>query len=196
VGALENAKSIPLVSGMAVGNTRILSPGVPRRNAGKPISQVPDLSGIWLGKPIQSLSPSDPTAQKPGAEGDIPYTPWAIARMKAERPATGRNQTFANTTDPALKYADPDGYPRASIHPMRFKIVPNSRLHLSTLGIQQILAANCAQPATFGGSGHLVVWGIRWQVGGGHTGGGIRWVSKIPRGSIPSATCIPKISTS
>jgi len=25
---------------------------------------------------------------------------------------------------------------------------------------------------TFGGSGHLVVWGIRWQVGGGHTGGG------------------------
>ena len=97
--------------------------GCSAKNAGKPISQVPDLSGIWLGKPIQSLSPSDPTAQKPGAEGDIPYTPWAIARMKAERPATGRNQTFANTTDPALKYADPDGYPRASIHPMRFKIV-------------------------------------------------------------------------
>src|SRR5467141_2970693 len=97
--------------------------GCSAKNAGKQISQVPDLSGIWLGKAIQSLSPSDPTAQKPGAEGDIPYTPWAIARMKAERPATGRNQTFANTTDPALKYADPDGYPRASIHPMRFKIV-------------------------------------------------------------------------
>ena len=46
-----------------------------------------------------------------------------MARMKTERPATGPNQTFANTTDPALKYADPDGYPRASIHPMRFKIV-------------------------------------------------------------------------
>jgi len=89
----------------------------------KPASQAPDLSGIWLGKAVQSLSMSDPMAQKPGAEGDIPYTPWAIARMKAERPATGPNQTFANTTDPALRYADPDGYPRASIHPMKFKIV-------------------------------------------------------------------------
>lgn len=93
-------------------------------NAGKPTSQVPDLSGIWLGKGIQSLSPSDPTGKKkPGTEGDIPYTPWAIARMKSERPATGPDQDFAKTTDPALRYADPDGYPRASIHPMRFKIV-------------------------------------------------------------------------
>src|SRR5260370_21222272 len=62
-------------------------------------------------------------AKKLGTEGDIPYTPWALARMKAERRAFGRDQNFANTTDPALKYADPDGYPRASIHPMRFKIV-------------------------------------------------------------------------
>ena len=89
----------------------------------KPTSQVPDLSGIWLAKPIQSLSPSDPTAQKPGTEGDIPYTLWALTRMKAERPAFGVDQTFENTNDPALKYADPDGYPRASIHPMKFKIV-------------------------------------------------------------------------
>jgi hypothetical protein len=43
--------------------------------------------------------------------------------MKAERPATGPHATLEKTTDPALKYADPDGYPRASIHPMRFKIV-------------------------------------------------------------------------
>ena len=93
-------------------------------NAGKPTSQVPDLSGIWLGKGIQSLSPSDPMGKKkPGTEGDIPYTPWAITRMKSERPATGPDQDFAKTTDPALRYADPDGYPRASIHPMRFKIV-------------------------------------------------------------------------
>lgn len=90
----------------------------------KPASQAPDLSGIWLGKGVQSLSPSDPTGKKaPGTEGDIPYTPWALARMKAERPATGPDQDFAKTTDPALRYADPDGYPRASIHPMRFKIV-------------------------------------------------------------------------
>ena len=95
-------------------------------SGGKPAnaaSQVPDLSGVWLGKAVQSLSMSDPMAQKPGEEDDIPYTPWGLAKMKAERPATGPHQTFENTSDPALRYADPDGYPRASIHPMRFKIV-------------------------------------------------------------------------
>jgi hypothetical protein len=97
--------------------------GCSGNKSAKPTSRAPDLSGIWLGKPLQSLSLSDPMAQKPGAEGDIPYTPWAIARMKTQRPAFGINQTFENTTDPALKFADPDGYPRASIHPMKFKIV-------------------------------------------------------------------------
>ena len=98
--------------------------GCSGNNAGKPQAQVPDLSGLWLGKGIQSLSPSDPTGKKkPGTEGDIPYTPWALAKIKTERPATGPDQDFAKTTDPALRYADPDGYPRASIHPMRFKIV-------------------------------------------------------------------------
>jgi hypothetical protein len=92
-------------------------------SAQKPVSKAPDLSGIWQGKAIQSLSASDPTAHKPGAEGDIPYTPWALAKMKAEVPATGPNAVFENTTDPAIRFADPDGYPRASIHPMRFKIV-------------------------------------------------------------------------
>src|SRR5260370_11485507 len=99
--------------------------GCSGNNAGKPpAAQAPDLSGLWLGKGIQSLSPSDPTGKKkPGTEGDIPYTPWALARMKTERPATGPDKDFAKPTDPALRYADPDGYPRASIHPMRFKIV-------------------------------------------------------------------------
>jgi hypothetical protein len=97
--------------------------GCSAASAGKPIPQPPDLSGIWQGKAIQSLSPSDPSAHKPGAEGDIPYTPWALAKMKAQVPATGPNANFDTTTDPAIRYADPDGYPRASIHPMRFKIV-------------------------------------------------------------------------
>jgi hypothetical protein len=92
-------------------------------SAQKAVSQVPDLSGVWQGVAVQSLSPSDPSAHKPGAEGDIPYTPWALARMKAEVPATGPNAVFESTTDPAIRFADPDGYPRASIHPMRFKIV-------------------------------------------------------------------------
>lgn len=84
----------------------------------------PDFSGIWLGKGIQSLSLSDPMAKNPvGTEPDIPYQPWTLAKVKAQRPATGPDQTFAETSDPALKFTDPDGYPRASIHPMRFKIV-------------------------------------------------------------------------
>jgi hypothetical protein len=84
----------------------------------------PDLTGVWLGKGIQSLSPSDPQGTKRlGQEGDIPYTPWAIEKMKKTRPATGPDQTLKDTTDPSLRLADPNGYPRASIHPMRFKIV-------------------------------------------------------------------------
>ena len=97
--------------------------GCSAKTAGKPVSQAPDLSGLWQGKALQSLSLSDPMAKKPGAEGDIPYTPWALARLKAERPVFGPNANLEHTTDPAVRYADPDGYPRASIHPMRFKIV-------------------------------------------------------------------------
>ncbi len=97
--------------------------GCTAKSSAKPVAQPPDLSGLWQGKAVQSLSPSDPMAKKPGAEGDIPYTPWSIARMKTERPVYGPNASLEKTTDPALKFADPDGYPRASIHPMRFKIV-------------------------------------------------------------------------
>lgn len=61
--------------------------------------------------------------KRPGTEPDIPYTPWGMEKLKSEKPATGPNQTFLNTNDLALKFADPDGYPRASIHPMRFKVV-------------------------------------------------------------------------
>jgi hypothetical protein len=103
-------------------------PGCSAKSSANPVSQAPDLSGIWQGVAIQSLSPSDPMAKKPGAEGDIPYTPWALARLKSERPVYGPNASLEKTTDPAVRYADPDGYPRASIHPMRFKIVqtPNT----------------------------------------------------------------------
>jgi hypothetical protein len=94
--------------------------------AAKPQATAPDFSGIWLGKGIQSLSPSDPMGKKPtGSEPDISYTPWGLQRLKAAKPATGVDQTFLDTNDLALKYADPDGYPRASIHPMRFKLVQN-----------------------------------------------------------------------
>jgi hypothetical protein len=74
----------------------------------------PGIAGTWLNAPGQPLRPPD---------GPIPLTPWAAERMKAERPAQGDNQDFADTTDPSMKYADPNGYPRVSMHPMRFKLV-------------------------------------------------------------------------
>ena len=98
--------------------------GCSRASTAPPPATAPDFSGVWLGMGIQSLSPSDPTGKKkPGEEGDIPYTPWAIEKMKTERPATGPDQTLEDTNDPSLRYSDPNGYPRISIHPMRFKIV-------------------------------------------------------------------------
>ena len=77
----------------------------------------PNLSGSW----VRPLRDQDVGGIPPLNE--IPLTPWAAAKLKAERPAAGDNQDFANTTDPSLRYADPNGYPRISLHPMRFKIV-------------------------------------------------------------------------
>jgi hypothetical protein len=77
----------------------------------------PDLSGTWL-RPLGDTGLGGLPAVK-----DLPLTPWAAAKLKAERPAQGDNQDFPNTTDPSLKYADPNGYPRISMHPMRFKLI-------------------------------------------------------------------------
>ena len=73
-----------------------------------------DVSGTWLhpGRGGASL-------ERP-AEG-FPLTPWAAERMKAERPT--RSSDFRETTDPAVLYADPNGYPRIQMHPMKFKLV-------------------------------------------------------------------------
>jgi len=72
----------------------------------------PDISGTWLSTG-GSLKPV-------GGQDDIPLTPWAIERMKGQRIS---GQDFRDTTDPSLLYADPNGYPRISMHPMRFKLL-------------------------------------------------------------------------
>jgi hypothetical protein len=115
--------AVVLVAALALFSGRLMKDSG-QTQAAQAQASTPDFSGIWLGKAIQSLSPSDPGGKKPtGAEPDISYTPFGLEKLKSAKPATGPNQTFLNTTDLALKYADPDGYPRASIHPMRFKIV-------------------------------------------------------------------------
>ena len=82
-----------------------------------------DFSGIWLAKFRQSFSLADPGGKKFGMEPDISYTAWGLEKVRSAKPTLGPNSTFVNTNDLALKYADPDGYPRAEDHPMRFKIV-------------------------------------------------------------------------
>ena len=77
----------------------------------------PNFSGSWV-RPLGDRETGGMPAIK-----DIPLTPWAAEKLKSERPAGGENQDFANTTDPSLKYADPNGYPRISQHPMRFKLI-------------------------------------------------------------------------
>jgi hypothetical protein len=115
--------ALVLLGALALFSARLIQNDGQTQTA-KPQASTPDFSGIWLGGGIQSLSPSDPRGKKPaGTEPDISYTPWGLEKLKSERPAFGPNQTFVDTTDLALKYADPDGYPRASIHPMRFKVV-------------------------------------------------------------------------
>ena len=72
----------------------------------------PDISGTWRNNPGQSLRPT---------EGEVPLTPSAAERLKAERPTASSD--FRETTDPAVLYADPNGYPRISMHPMKFKLL-------------------------------------------------------------------------
>jgi len=121
--ALSASSALVLVVALALFSGRFMKDSG-QTQAAQAQASTPDFSGIWLGKGIQSLSPSDPMGKKPpGTEPDVSYTPLGLEKLKSEKPATGPDQTFLNTTDLALKYADPDGYPRASIHPMRFKIV-------------------------------------------------------------------------
>ena len=71
-----------------------------------------DISGTWHNPGGQALRP---------AEGDVPLTAWGAEQMKAARPTFTND--FRETTDPAVLYADPNGYPRIVMHPMKFKLV-------------------------------------------------------------------------
>lgn len=74
----------------------------------------PDISGTWY-NPLGGGNRLRPS------EGDIPFTPWGADQLKAARPTFTND--FRETTDPAVLYADPNGYPRIMMHPMKFKLV-------------------------------------------------------------------------
>src|SRR5687767_4249648 len=86
-------------------------------------SGIPDLSGDWSHAALTSLSLADPAGRQRGQEGDIPYQPWALAKMLSERPASGVSGDYANTTDPHLKYCEPLGLSRAYNNPAKVRFV-------------------------------------------------------------------------
>jgi hypothetical protein len=89
--------------------------------------QVPDLSGDWgatLESGVTSFILSDPDYKKTGTpQDDTPYQPWALAKLNSEIPEQGPRASFANTTDPRIKYCDPVGVPRIYLVPTQFRFV-------------------------------------------------------------------------
>src|SRR6185369_3179109 len=88
-------------------------------------ARVPDLSGNWLGKPpFMSISATDPGGRKPGNEDDLSYTPAGRARILAEIPPTGPFGQPDRTTDPWIRYCEPNGPVRIFVHPARTNFIP------------------------------------------------------------------------
>jgi len=95
--------------------------GAPAQNGS---SKIPDLSGSWLRKMgIQSISNSDIGGNKRGHEDDIPYQPWALTKTMSEKPPTGPDNQFEQTTDPWILYCEPPGLVRIYMEPGRTKFV-------------------------------------------------------------------------
>jgi hypothetical protein len=86
-----------------------------------------DLAGDWgygIGRAFGLDEEKDTGAGKAGtAQDKTPYQPWALAKMKSERFGRGEEGTFANTTDPHIKYCDPIGTPRIWTWPSKFKFL-------------------------------------------------------------------------
>ena len=86
-------------------------------------SAIPDLSGAWRGRPLLSLSASDPGGRLRGKEPDVPYQPWALEKMLSEVPPTGPFGEPHRTTDPWILYCEPNGPVRIYAHPGRTSFV-------------------------------------------------------------------------
>jgi len=91
-------------------------------------ANVPDLSRDWAPDPKrggigQSLSLSDNGGRNRGKEPDIPYQEWARAKTMSERPSTGPEPNFGNTTDPQVLYCEPPGVPHIYLWPIKTKFI-------------------------------------------------------------------------
>ncbi len=82
-------------------------------------SPVPNLAGTWLAAPYQSISMADRGGAQRGKEPDIAYQPWALQRTLSEIPPTGPEAAAEKTTDPWIRFCEPNGPLRAYAHPTR-----------------------------------------------------------------------------
>ena len=119
------AVSLLLALAVAAGS-RVLTAQAPAPAAGA--SKVPDLSGDWTSDRTrggfgQSLSISDMGGRKRGNEDDIPYQPWARAKTLSEKPSTGPDPHFDETTDPQVIYCEPPSVPHIYLWPIKTKFI-------------------------------------------------------------------------
>jgi hypothetical protein len=117
-GAQGGAPAAPPADLSAVKNFLPIGPP-----AGLKPSAVADLSGVWRGRPLMSVSTVDPGGKMRGTEPDIPYQPAARQKMLAEVPPTGPFGEPHRTTDPWILYCEPNGPVRIYAHPGRTTFV-------------------------------------------------------------------------
>ena len=70
-----------------------------------------------------SISTADPQGRLLGKEPDIEYQPWAREKMLSEIPPTGPFAQPDKTTDPWIRYCEPNGPVRIHAHPGRTMFV-------------------------------------------------------------------------
>jgi hypothetical protein len=111
-----------------------------------------DLSGTWLvtTPPYQSISMADRGGARRGKEPDIDYKPWALARTLAQVPPTGPEAEPQRTTDPWIRYCEPNGPVRIYAHPSRtvFVQLPDRVIVLHEMMQQfRIVRLNATHPS-------------------------------------------------
>ncbi|NOT25890.1 MAG: hypothetical protein HOP16_07275 [Acidobacteria bacterium] len=119
-------------------------------HAQAPPAGVPDLSGAWRGQPLMSVSTVDSGGKMRGTEPDIPYQESARQKMLAEIPPTGPFGEPDKTTDPWIRYCEPNGPIRIYAHPGRTSFVqlPDRVLILHEVMQQfRIVRLNSKHPA-------------------------------------------------
>ena len=91
-------------------------------------SKAADLAGDWepdrrRGGFGQSLSITDMGGRKRGQEDDIPYQPWAREKTMAEKPSTGPDPKFGESTDPQILFCEPPSVPHIYLWPIKTKFI-------------------------------------------------------------------------